>query len=141
MGIVENIGIKSTRIKTLRGEELIISNRELTETRVHNYKKMERRRVLFSIGIVYQTSHKKVKETKELLKEILTKIENVDLDRVHFREFGPYSLNFEIVYYINTNDYVVYMDKQDEINFTIKKEFDKRKIIIAFPTQTIEMMK
>ncbi|MCA9496324.1 MAG: mechanosensitive ion channel family protein [Nanoarchaeota archaeon] len=141
MGIVDSIGIKSTRIKTLKGEELIISNKELTETRVHNYKRMERRRVLFTIGVTYQTSFNKVKETNELLKKIIEDIKDVDLDRVHFRDFGAYSLNFEVVYYINTNDYLKYMDKQEEINFKIKEEFDKRKIVIAFPTQTIEIMK
>ena len=141
MGVVENIGIKSTRIKTLRGELLVVSNKELTETRVHNYKHMQRRRVLFSIGIVYQSSYDMVKEASKILKKIITDVEDVDLDRVHFREFGPYSLNFEIVYYLNTNDYTEYMNKQEEINFKIKEEFDKKKIKIAFPTQTIELSK
>jgi len=98
MGTVKHIGIKTTRIQTLQGQELVISNKELTETRVNNYKKMERRRIAFTIGVEYDTKLKKLEKILEIVKEIFKKIKIADLDRVHFKQFGDFSLNFEIVY-------------------------------------------
>jgi len=140
-GTVKRIGIKSTRITTVKGDELVISNRELTESRVHNYKKMEKRRITFHIGVEYGTPSEKLKKIPKIITEIISKIELLEMERVHFKEFGDSDLKFEIVYYINSNDYKVYMDKQQEINLKIKEAFDKEKIAFAFPTQTIFMGK
>ncbi len=137
LGTVKKIGIKSTRIQTLQGEELVISNKELTESRIHNYKKMERRRIVFSFGITYETPTEKVKKIPDIVKEIIEKIELTELDRVHFKEFGDFSLNFEIVYYLNSSDYTKYMDIQEEINLALKEQFEKEGIEFAYPTQTI----
>lgn len=141
MGTVENIGIKSTRIRTLQGQELIIPNKELTETRVHNYKRMERRRISFGFGIVYETPTEKLKTIPGMVKNILDGMENVKTDRVHFSKFGDSSLDFEVVYYIESNDYNVYMDTQQAINLAIKEKFEKEKIEMAFPTQTVYVKK
>ena len=140
-GFVEKIGIKSTRIRTLQGEELVISNRELTEKRVHNYKKMEKRRIVFNFGVTYDTSLEKLKEILNIVEAIIKEIKITNLDRVHFKSFGDFSLIFEVVYYLDSNDYKVYMDTQQEINFKIKEELDKRGISMAFPTQTIILEK
>jgi small-conductance mechanosensitive channel len=137
LGTVQHIGIKTTRLKTLQGQELIVSNRELTETRVNNYKQMEKRRIVFGFGVEYDTPLKKLKKIPNMVKEILDKIKIAELNRVHFKEFGDFSLNFEVVYYVNVSDYNVYMDTQQEINFKLKEIFEKENIVFAFPTQTI----
>jgi small-conductance mechanosensitive channel len=141
MGTVEHIGIKTTRIKTLQGQELIVSNRELTSTRINNYKRMEKRRIAFNIGLEYGTSVKKLKKAKQIIAKVINDVKGVDLSRVHFKQFGDFSLNYEIIYILNSSDYNVYMDKQEEINLKIKELFEKEKIGIAFPTQTIHLKK
>ena len=136
-GIVKKIGIKSTRIQTLEGQELVISNRELTDKRINNYKKMEKRRVAFTVGVTYQTPTRKLEKIPRIIESILRKMKELELDRVHFRTFGPYSLDFEIVYYLGTRDFKEYMDTQQKINLQIKKAFEKEKIEFAYPTQTV----
>ncbi len=140
-GTVKKIGIKSTRIETLRGEELIISNKKLTETRIHNFKKMQKRRITFKLGLGYDTPNKKLKKAKEIIKDIIQSMDGVELERVNFVGFGDFSLNFEIVYYLNSRDYSVYMEKQGEINFKIKERFEEEGINIPYPTQTIKLNK
>ena len=141
MGTVEKIGLKSTRLRTLQGQELVISNKELTETRVNNYKKMEKRRIVFTFGVLYETPTKKLKKIPEIVASIISKEELADLDRIHFKEFGDFSLNFEVVYYVSTPDYNDYMDTQQSINFAIKDAFEKEGIEFAYPTQTIFVKK
>ena len=141
MGTVKHIGIKTTRIQTLQGQELVMSNKELTETRVNNYKKMQKRRIAFTFGVEYGTKLKKLEKILEVVKEIFKKIKIADLDRVHFKQFGDFSLNFEVVYYVNKPDYLVYMDTQQEINFALKEGFEKEGIEFAFPTQTLFVKK
>ncbi|MFC1774805.1 mechanosensitive ion channel family protein [Nanoarchaeota archaeon] len=140
-GIVKKIGIKSTRITTLRGEELVISNKELTESRIHNYKKMKERRVVFSLGVTYDTKNKDLEKIPKMVESIFSKNKDAKLDRVHFKSFGEFSLNYEIVYFLKTRDYEKYMDVQQVLNLEIKKQFDKAKIDMAFPTQTVIVQK
>ncbi len=141
MGTVEKIGIKTTRLRALTGQQIIISNKELTTARVHNYKRMQERRIVFSIGVTYETPTEKLKQIPEIIKNILASISSVRLDRVHFKSFADFALIFEIVYYVNTPDYAVYMDAQQEINLKIKDEFEARGIEMAYPTQTIYLAK
>jgi len=141
MGTVQKIGIKSTRIKTLQGEELVISNRELTTARVQNFKKMESRRVVFTLGIVYGTKAEKLEQIPEIIKKIVDETENVNFDRCHFRDYGDFSLNYEVVFFISSPDYNVYMDLRQKINLAIYKVFEKEKIGFAYPTQTIHLEK
>lgn len=141
MGTVKRIGIKSTRLQTLQGEELVVSNKELTEARVHNYKKMEKRRIVFAFGLTYGTPTEKIRRVPAIIKSIMDNLELVDLDRAHFKEFADFSLNFEVVYYLNSSDYNVYMDIQQEINLKMKEEFEKKGIEMAYPTQTIFLQK
>ena len=136
-GVVKYIGIKSTRLQTLQGEELIISNKELTEARVHNYKKMEKRRIGFDFGVTYNTPTEKLKKIPLIVEEIISQIELAQIDRVHFKEFGDFSLNFAVVYYVNTGGYAEYMDTQQRINLDLKERFEKEGIEFAYPTQTI----
>jgi small-conductance mechanosensitive channel len=136
-GVVKKIGIKSTRIQSLWGEEIIISNKELTGTRIHNYKKMKERRIHFTFGVVYETPTEKLKKIPGIVKKIFDGIESVNLDRIHFKKFGDFSLDHEVAYYVNTADYNKYMDIQQKINLTLKEEFEKEGIEFAYPTQTI----
>lgn len=136
-GVVEKIGIKTTRIRTLSGEELVFSNADLTNSRIHNYKKMQRRRILFSVGVTYETPADKLRQIPGILKDIVESQELVDFDRAHFKAFGDSSLDFEIVYYINSADYAVYMDIQQDYNFQIYERFEEMGVDIAFPTRTL----
>ncbi len=134
-GTVLKIGLKTTRIQSLDGEEIVISNKELTETRVQNFKKLKRRRVSFNIGITYETPMAKVKKVNGIVESIFKKVKNTELDRVHFHEFGDFSLNYTIVYHVDSNEYAVYMDAQQEINLALFEAFAKEGIEFAYPTQ------
>ena len=143
-GTVTKIGMKSTRVELLQGEELVLANSELTKTNIRNFKKMKKRRISFSFGVTYDTPINKLKKIPDIIKGVIDpeKLEYVDkLDRVHFTEFGDFSLNFDIVYYVKSKDYVKYRDTQQEINFAIKEAFEKEGIEMAFPTQTIFLNK
>ena len=143
-GTVTKIGMKSTRVKLLQGEELVLANSELTKTNIRNFKKMKRRRISFSFGVTYDTPTKKLKKIPEIIKNVLDpeKLEQLyKLDRVHFTEFGDFSLNFDVVYFLKSQEYVKYRDTQQEINFAIKEAFEKEGIEMAFPTQTIHLNK
>ncbi len=141
LGTVEYIGIKTTRIRSLSGEQVIFSNTDLTNSRVRNYKRMELRRVVFQIGVTYNTPIEKLKEIPNIIKDIITSIPTTRFDRAHFAKYGDFSLNYEVVYYVLDSDYNKYMDIQQEINFKIKEAFDSKQIEFAFPTQTIYLEK
>jgi small-conductance mechanosensitive channel len=141
MGVIKKVGIKTTRIQALGGQELVVSNTEMTSTRINNYKKMEERRVAFHFGVEYSTPSRKLKKINEIVEKTCKGIKGVRFDRSHFQKFGDFSLNYEVVYYINTNDYNKFMDIQQEINFKLKEAFEKEKIVFAFPTQTLFLRK
>ncbi|MEM9539550.1 MAG: mechanosensitive ion channel family protein [Cyanobacteria bacterium P01_E01_bin.42] len=135
IGTVEHIGIKTTRLKSLDGEELVISNADLTASRLRNFKRMEQRRIAFKIGVVYQTLPEQLQAIPSIIREIIEPLEGVTFDRVHFSDYGDFSLNYEIVYLVNTNDYNFYMDVQQQINLAIFQAFSDRGIKFAYPTQ------
>ncbi len=138
-GNVEHIGIKTTRIRTLSGEQLICSNTDLTNARMHNYKRLQKRRILFNLGVTYQTSSELLSEIPLILRQIIESEPNVSFDRAHFSGYGDFSLNFEVVYHVLDPDYNFYMDKQQAIYLDIFKAFEKRSIDFAYPTQTLLM--
>jgi len=141
MGTIEHIGIKTTHIRSLGGEMLVFSNSDLTDSRLRNYKLMERRRVVFQLGVTYQTSLKQVKEIPEVIENLIKNTTDTVFDRAHFFSYGDFSLIFEIVYYVIGPGYNKYMDIQQEINFAIKEEFEKRGIEFAYPTQKLYLSK
>ncbi len=136
-GTVEHIGLKTTRIRSLSGEQLIIANNDLLKSRIRNYKSMSERRAVFHFGVVYQTSLEKLKLSKQMVADIIKKQENTRLDRVHFKEYGDSSLNFEVVYYMTQPDYNLYMDVQETINLEIFRRFQEEGIEFAYPTRTV----
>src|SRR5690554_7076041 len=136
-GVIEYVGLKTTRVKTLSGEQLVFSNSDLTNSRIHNFKKMERRRVVFKVEVTYQTTHDQLKEIPKLLTEIVLSQKPVTFDRAHFASYGESSLNFEVVYYVESGQYNLFMDIHQNINLAIYEEFEKRGIEIAYPTRTL----
>jgi len=136
-GVIEKIGIKSTKIRSLSGELLIMSNSNLTNSRVHNFKQMFRRRVVFTFGVVYQTKPEQLEEIPIIVKQIIDEYPNATFDRSHFFRYGDFSLDFESVFFVETNEYVKYMDIQQDINLKIYKEFEQRGIQFAYPTRTV----
>ncbi|HVW96218.1 MAG TPA: mechanosensitive ion channel family protein [Mucilaginibacter sp.] len=137
MGTVDYVGIKTTRLKTLNGEQLICSNTYLTNAQVHNFKRMEQRRIVFKLGVTYQTPYEKLNKIPEIVKGIIEGRELVRFDRAHFSSFGASSLDFEFVYYVESSDYTIYMDKQQEIYLAIYAAFEEEEIEFAYPTQTL----
>ncbi len=141
LGTIEHIGIKTTRIRSLGGEQVILSNTDLTSSRVRNYKRMDKRRVLFKLGVTYQTSLEQLKAIPGIIKNAIENVEDTIFDRAHFFSYGDFSLVFEVVYYVKSRDYNKYMDIQQEINFAINEEFKNRDIEFAYPTQTLYLNK
>jgi small-conductance mechanosensitive channel len=137
MGTIEHIGIKTTRIRSLGGEQLVFSNTDLTGSRIRNYKRMQERRIVFKIGVIYQTPIEKVKEIPGIIKGIIEAIPDARFDRSHFNNYGDFSLDVETVYYVLSGDYVKYMDVQQEINLKLGEEFKRRGIEFAYPTRTL----
>lgn len=136
-GVIEYVGLKTTRIKTLSGEQLVFSNSDLTNSRIHNFKKMERRRIVFKIRTNFETSHKQLAEIPQLLKAVILEQKPVTFDRAHFFAYTDSGLDFEIVYYVESGDYNLYMDIQQAINLRIHEEFEKRNIGLAVPIRSL----
>jgi small-conductance mechanosensitive channel len=141
MGTVERLGIKTTRLSSLGGEQIVMSNKDLTDSRVRNYKRMARRRVVFRLGVTYQTPAERLQEIPGIVADVFREVEGTTLDRVHFFSYGDFSLLYEIVYYVDGNDYGRYMDAQQKVNLRIYEEFEKRRIEFAYPTQTLYLNK
>ncbi len=139
LGVVEHIGLKTSRIRSLSGEELVFSNSDLLSSRIRNYKTLQERRIVFTIGVEYGTPYEKVKRIPQMIREIIESIELTRFDRSHFASYGDFSLNFETVYYVLVPDYAKYMDIQQEINLRIFKQFEEEEIVFAFPTRTIHL--
>ena len=136
-GDVEDIGLKSTRIRSLSGEELIFSNTDLLNSRIRNYKRLEKRRISFNIGVVYGTPVEKLKMIPEMIENIITPLENTDFERAHFKNLGDFSLDFNVVYNVLVPAYSDYLDIQQEINLELYQRFEKEGIEFAYPTQTV----
>jgi small-conductance mechanosensitive channel len=137
LGTIEYIGIKTTRIRTLSVEQLICSNSALTSSWVHNYKRMEKRRIVFAFGVVYQTPVDHVKKIPGMVKHIIESQKLTQFDRAHFLKFGDSSLDFEVVYNVMDPDYNIYMDKQQAINLALMEQFEAEGIEFAYPTRTL----
>lgn len=141
MGNIEKVGLRSTRINTLEGQKLIVSNRELTTIRINNYKQIEKRRVTFNIGVTFNTPVNKLKKINSLVENLIKHVEKAEFKRIHFKEIGNFSLNYEIVYFVHSKSYTEYLKTREEINLKIMEAFQKEKINFAFPTQTVIMQK
>ena len=139
MGAIENIGIKTTRIRSLSGEQLIFSNADLLGSRIRNYGRMEQRRVVFALGVTYETPAEKLEEIPKIVREAVEAQEQTRFDRSHFFAYGDFSLDFETVYYVLSADYNLYMDIQQAINLRIFRRFAEEGIEFAYPTRTLHL--
>lgn len=140
-GTVQSIGIKTTRLLSVKGEEIVMSNSKLTNADVQNFGKMKKRRITFSVGVAYETPQSKLKKIPTTIRKIIKSAKNCEIDRVHFKTFGDFSLNYEVVYYVNSKDYKEYMDDQQKINLDLKAAFEKDGIEFAYPTSTVYLKK
>lgn len=139
LGVVEKIGLKTTRVRSLSGEQLIFANSDLLSSRIRNFKRMQERRVAFAFGVLYQTTPEQLEAIPPMVRAIVEGQEGARFDRAHFKSFGESSFDFEVVYYINTPDFNAYMDCQQAINLGICRGFAERNIEFAYPTRTIYM--
>lgn len=141
IGEVTKVGIKTTRVRSISGEELIFSNQELTATRIQNFGRLKERRIVFPFGVTYNTNKEKLEKIGGMVETIIEGIEHARFDRAHLKDFGDSALNYEVVYYVLTDDYLEYMDIQEKINLGLIEVFEKEGIEFAFPTQTIYLEK
>jgi len=138
MGTVEYVGLKTTRLRSLGGEQIVISNTELLKRQIRNYKRMEERRISFEFGIAYDTPYQLIEKIPGMVTGIIKSTSNLTrFDRAHFRNYGESALQFEVVYYVLTPDFNKYMDIQQEINLAILREFRRLGVDFALPTRTI----
>lgn len=137
LGSVEYIGVKSTRLRSLTGEQIVMSNADLLSSRVRNYGRMYERRVVFALGITYETPRAKFVQIPALLRAIIEEHEGTRFDRSHFAKYGDFSLDFETVFYVLSADYNRYMDIQQKVNVRIHEEFERLGIEFAYPTQKL----
>lgn len=136
-GRIEHIGLKTTRLRSWSGEELVFTNSDLLQSRIRNLQRMRERRVSFVLGVTYQTPYEKLARIPKLLEEIVTAQPLTRFERAHFKSYGSFSLDFEIVYYVQRPEVVAEMNAQQEINFEIFKRFHEEHIEFAYPTQTL----
>ena len=136
-GTVEHIGIKTTRLRSLSGEQIIVSNADLLKSRIRNYKRMFERRIQFGIGVVYDTPHATLARIPGMIRAAVEAQPKARVDRVHFKGFGESSLDFETVYFVASPDYTAYMDIQQAVTLEIVRLFEADGIDFAFPTRTI----
>jgi small-conductance mechanosensitive channel len=140
-GTVEQIGIKTTKLRALSGEQIVFANADLTDSRIHNFKRLQQRRIAFKLCVTYQTSKKQLEEIPLIVKGIIKGQQNVTFDRGHFSTIGDAGLNFEFVYFVNSPDYLEYMNIQQAVNLKIIDEFNRNGIVFAYPTQTVLVLK
>ena len=139
LGTIEKIGMRTTHIRSLGGELIVFSNTDLLRSRIRNYKRMQERRILFGIGVVYGTPADKVEAIPAMVRDIIDADEMTRFDRGHFKEYGASSLNYEFVYYVLSPEYNVFMDTQQRINLSIYRTFEEEGIEFAFAARTLHL--
>ena len=137
LGTVEHIGLKTTRVRSLSGEQIVFSNSDLLSSRIRNFKRMFERRIVFKIGVTYDTPPDKLAQIPVWIREIVESQDLVRFDRAHWSSFGDSSLNYEIVYYVLAPEYNIYMDIQQAVNLAIYRRFEAEDVEFAYPTQTL----
>lgn len=136
-GTIERIGLRTTHIRSLTGEQLVYSNTIMLEELVRNYRRMSERRIFFGVGVTYQTPPDKAEKVPELMKQAIEETENTRFDRAHFIQYGDSALNYEAVYYVTSPDYLVYRDTHQAILFWLYRKFAAEGIEFAYPTRTL----
>ncbi len=140
-GTVEHVGLKSTHIRSVSGEQLVFANSDLLGSRIRNYKRMQERRVVFTVGVTYDTPPEKLEAIPGMIRGIVEAQDKTRFDRCHFKAFKDFSLDIETVFYMTVPDYDAYMDAQQEINLEICRLFAAEGVEFAYPTQTVYVQK
>jgi len=136
-GTVEHIGLKTTRLRSVQGEQVIIGNSDLLKSRLRNFKRMYQRRVLFNLDVTYDTPTHIVAKLPGVVERIVSAQSPVKFDRSHVSSFGESAIRIESVYYVLDPDYKVYMDVQERINLEILRQFAALNVKFAFPSRTV----
>lgn len=139
LGTVEYIGLKTTRLRSLSGEQIVLSNADLLASRIRNYRRMNERRVLFRFGVLYQTPAEKLERIPQIVREIIEREPHTRFDRAHLQGFGESSLDFEVVYHVLDRDYNLYMDIQQAINLELIRRLAAEAVEFAYPTRTVHL--
>lgn len=137
IGTVSKIGLKTTRIRSLSGEEVIIRNTNLLDETIRNYQRLNERRWLFRIGVTYQTSADLLEQIPHWIKELIDATDNARFERAHFAGFGDSALEFEIVCHAQSMDYAVFMDVRQAVNVGLVRKFADEGVEFAYPTRTL----
>lgn len=136
-GTIEKIGLRTTHIRSLTAELLIVTNAKLLDTMIRNYRQMSERRIFFNVGVTYQTPPDKAERIPEMLKDAIESQEDVRFDRAHFIDFGDSALIYQAVYYVLSPDFVKYRNTHQAITFRLFRKFADEGLDFAFPTRTI----
>jgi small-conductance mechanosensitive channel len=139
VGTVEHVGLKTTRLRALSGEQLVISNSDLLSSRIRNFKRMRERRIIFQVGVTYGTPSEKLREIPDVIRAAIESRDNTRFDRSHFKAFGDSALLFETVYFMKVPDYPVFLDTQQAVNLELYERFEAMGVDFAFPTQTLHV--
>jgi small-conductance mechanosensitive channel len=140
-GTVEHIGVKTTRLRSVTGEQIVIGNHDLVSSRLRNFKRLVERRNLFTLGVSYTTPYEKVAAIPKIIEEIVRGTPDARFDRAHFKAFGDSALMYEVVYFVPKPDYNSYMDVQQKVNLEIHRRFAQEGIDLAFPTQVVHLVR
>lgn len=136
---VEEIGLRTTRLRSLDGHQVIVSNTKLLDETIDNLRRMDERRAIVTIGVAYETAPAVVREIPAILKACVHQVATARLNRCHLSGFGPSSLDFELAFFALGRDYQLLMDTKQEVLFNVFEAFADRGIVIAYPTQTLHI--
>jgi small-conductance mechanosensitive channel len=139
IGTVEKIGIKTSHVRSVDGQQLVIPNAEMVKSTIQNFKRLERRRVVFTVSVTYQTSHETLQTIPTLIEDIIVQQLHATFDRCHLRALADSSINFETVYFMEDPDFKLMIETQHKVYLAIIEIFNKNNIQFAYPTRTIEL--
>lgn len=140
LGTVEFIGLKTTRLRGLGGDQIIFSNADLLKSRIHNQQRMQTRRVAFTVRVTYETTEEQLRAIPGIVREAIDREANALFERVHFAACAESSLNFEAVYHVRSADYLVHMETQQAILLTLFERFASAGIAFAYPTRVVRLI-
>ena len=137
IGTVEHIGLKTTRMRALSGEQIVLPNGELLKCQIRNFQHLTERRIAFSLGVTYQTPYHRLQAIGPLIRRLIEAQSGVRFDRAHLKAFGDSDLSYEVVYFVLSPDYNAYMDVHQAILLALYREFESAGIAFAYPTRTL----
>lgn len=136
-GTVEHIGLKSTRVRSPSGEQIIVPNANLLQSRIRNFQRLVERRSVLRLRVAYGTPPEVIERIPAMIREIVSAQEQVRFDRSHFVGIAESSLDFETVYYVTSSDYALFMNTQQAINLAILRRFRTEGVELALPTRAV----